>query len=131
MSHRVRVSRCRVTRARHRGGEGSVSIERSVDVVLDGGQVHDTGHEGFAVKEGSWQVQVSRSRVWDVERQGLFAGGWDSDTGDIVPDENTVSNRTFGVAACAGAGGLLYDVVFWNNVIYNYRGPGMIVADYA
>lgn len=93
------------------------------------GWVHDTGHEGIDVKEGSNQVRILRNRFWNVERQDLCADAWDSETGGIVFDGNTVYNCTFGIAACTETGGLLYDVVFRNNVIDDCRGPGMIVAD--
>ncbi|RYG26439.1 DUF1565 domain-containing protein [bacterium] len=124
----VSVSRCEVTKACARGGEESVSIKRSSDVVFEDSEVHDTFHEGIDVKEGSKHVIVRRNRVHHVERQGLYADAWDADTGHIRFENNVVYDCLVGLVACTESGGLLHDVDFVGNVVYDCRGPGMMLA---
>lgn len=126
-SNDVIVSRCDVSGAcRH--GEESVSLKRSTNVVFEDCTVHDTFHEGIDVKEGSRHVVVRRNRVYNVERQGLYADGWDADTGDIRFENNIIHDCMVGLVACTETGGLLHDVTFIGNVVYDCRGPGMMVA---
>jgi hypothetical protein len=126
--HDVIVSRCEVTKACTKGGEESVSIKRSVDVVFEDSEVHHTFHEGIDVKEGAKHVVVRRNRVHHVERQGLYADAWDADTGYIRFENNIVHDCMVGLVACTESGGFLHDVTFVGNVVYDCRGPGMMIA---
>jgi hypothetical protein len=126
----VSVTDCEVEKACQAGGEESVSIKRSQEVVVARNHIHHTGHEGIDVKEGSKHVRVTDNHVHHAERQGLYADSWDVPTSDIRFERNRVHDCGFGVAACAETGGLLSDVWYVDNVIYNNRGPGMIVADW-
>lgn len=127
-SHDVEVTGCDVAEACLKGGEESVSIKRSTDVIFERSSVHDTMHEGIDVKEGSKHVTVQFNRVFNVERQGLYADAWDADTGHIRFENNVVHDCMVGLVACTEVGGLLHDVVFFGNVVYDCRGPGMMVA---
>ncbi|HSI72074.1 MAG TPA: right-handed parallel beta-helix repeat-containing protein [Fimbriimonas sp.] len=127
-AHKVDASKVDVEKACMLGGEESVSIKRSTDVTFRDSLVHDTNHEGIDVKEGSKHVRVLRNRVWNVERQGLYADAWESETFDIRFDANIVYNCMVGLVACSETGGLLRDVWFTNNVVYDCRGPGMMLA---
>ncbi|HEY0865874.1 MAG TPA: right-handed parallel beta-helix repeat-containing protein [Fimbriimonas sp.] len=119
---------CEVEKACLRGGEESISVKRSADVTVRQCHVHDTMHEGIDVKEGSRHVRVLNNHVHHVERQGLYADAWDSHTYDIRFEGNRVHDCMMGLAACTESGGLLQDVWFVNNVIYDCKGPGMILA---
>ncbi len=127
-SHDVVISHCEVTKACVRGGEESISIKRSVQVTLEDSEVHHTFHEGIDVKEGSKEVIVRRNHVHHVERQGLYADAWDADTGNIRFENNIVHDCMVGLVVCTESGGLLHDVTFVGNVVYDCRGPGMMVA---
>jgi len=127
-SHKVNISRFDIEKACVTGGEESLSVKRSADVTVRDGVVHDTFHEGIDIKEGSKHVRVLNNRVYNVERQGLYADAWDSDTYDIRFEGNVVYNCMVGLVACTESGGLLRDVWFVNNVIYDCKGPGMMVA---
>jgi len=127
-AHDVVVSHCDVSKACMRGGEESVSIKRSAQVVFENSTVHDTFHEGIDVKEGSIDVLVRRNSVHHVERQGLYADAWDADTGRIRFEGNVIHDCMVGLVACTETGGFLHDVEFVNNVVYDCRGPGMMVA---
>ncbi len=126
--HDVRVSGCEVERACQRGGEESISVKRSTDVVIEKTEVHHTKHEGIDIKEGSKHVVVRDCYVHHVERQGLYADAWDAETYDIRFDRNRVHDCMVGLVACTESGGLLRDVWFTNNLIYDCKGPGMLVA---
>ncbi|CAN5570521.1 hypothetical protein BH11ARM2_BH11ARM2_14190 [soil metagenome] len=127
-SNDVVLSRCDVTKACAEGGEESVSIKRSAAIVFEDSTVHDTFHEGIDVKEGSRDVVVRRNKVSGVERQGLYADAWDADTGRIRFESNVVHDCMVGLVACTESGGLLHDVAFVGNVVYDCRGPGMMLA---
>lgn len=127
-SHDVIVTHCDVSKACVANGEESVSIKRSTQVVFEDSSVHDTFHEGIDVKEGSTDVIVRRNSVHHVERQGLYADAWDADTGRIRFEANVIHDCMVGLVACTESGGLLHDVEFANNVVYDCRGPGMMVA---
>ncbi len=124
----VTVSKCNVTKACSRGGEESVSIKRSANVVFEDSEVHDSFHEGIDVKEGSRHIVVRRNRVYGIERQGLYADAWDADTGDIRFENNVIHDCLVGLVACTETGGLLHDVDFVGNLVYDCRGPGMMLA---
>lgn len=111
-----------------RGGEESISVKRSANVLVDKNHVHNTKHEGIDIKEGSRHVRVRNNYIHHVERQGLYADAWDSHTFDIRFENNVVHDSMMGLAACTESGGLLQDVWFVNNLIYDCKGPGMILA---
>jgi hypothetical protein len=126
----VTLTNNEVTKACQRGGEESVSIKRSENVTVERNHVHHTGHEGIDVKEGARHVRVRDNHLYDVERQALYADAWDKPTFDLRFENNVVHDCMFGAGACSETGGLLSDVWFVNNVIYDLKGPGLFVADW-
>jgi Right handed beta helix region/Pel9A-like, right handed beta helix region len=126
----VSVKGCEIEKACWHGGEESISVKRSQDVIVQGCHIHDTGHEGIDVKEGSKHVRVIGNHIHGTQAQGLYAEAWDSPTTDIRFENNRVHDCLFGVAAGSECGGQLSDVWFVNNLIYNNKGPGMIAADW-
>ena len=126
-SHGVVVDGCEVDHA-CQSGEESVTVKRSADVVVENCYVHDTGHEGIDIKEGSKHVIVRNNHVHDTQAQGLYADAWDSDTYDIRFENNRVHNCMAGACASTESGGYLRDVWFVGNLIYDCRGPGMILT---
>lgn len=126
----VRVQGCEVEQACWHGGEESISVKRSQDVEVRDCHIHDTGHEGIDVKEGSKHVRIIGNHIHGTQAQGLYAEAWDSPTSDIRFENNRVHDCLFGVAAGSECGGQLSDVWFVNNLIYNNQGPGMITADW-
>ncbi len=120
-----------VERACQRGGEESVTVKYGSDrVQVSNNHIHNTRHEGIDVKEGSRNVRVFGNYLHHVERQGLYADAWNRETYNIHFFNNIVHSSGFGMGACAETGGLLRDVRFYNNIIYNCAGPGMFVADW-
>lgn len=129
-SDHVTVSHNEIERACQRGGEESLSIKISEHVVAGHNHIHHTGHEGIDVKEGSRHVRVHDNHVHDVDRQGLYVDSWDRPTYDVRFYNNRVHDCGFGVVVGAETGGVLSDVWYYNNLIYNNRGPGMVIADW-
>lgn len=110
------------------GGEESVSIKRSEYCEVNNNEIHHTKHEGIDVKEGARHVRVVGNHVHHVERQGLYADAWNVPTFDIRFFNNVVHDCGFGFMLSSERAGLLSDVWFCNNVVYNNAGPGMGVA---
>lgn len=127
-SHGVIVDGCAVDHACQTGGEESLTVKRSAEVTVRNCHVHDTGHEGIDVKEGSKHVRVLNNHVHHTQAQGLYADAWDSDTFDIRFEGNRVHACMAGACASTESGGFLRDVWFVSNLIYDCRGPGMILT---
>jgi len=126
----VTVNRCEVEKACMSGGEESVSVKRSQHVSVSHCHIHDTGHEGIDVKEGSQHVRVFGNHLHGVDRQALYADAWDTLTADIEFTGNRVHDCGFGIALGAETGGLLSRVSVTNNLVYRCRGPGIILASW-
>jgi parallel beta-helix repeat protein len=126
----VTITGCEVDHACRGRGEETISIKRSRNCEVSHSHIHDTGHEGIDVKEGSQTVWISFNRLEGVQRQALYADAWDSPTKDIWFSDNDIKDCQFGMAACSEAGGLLSNVWFYNNVACDCHGPGMVAADW-
>jgi len=127
----VTVQGNEVERACQDGGEESVTVKFGSDMVeVHNNHIHHTGHEGVDVKEGVRNVRVYNNHIHHVERQGLYADAWDRETFSIEFFNNVLHDCGFGLAVCSEMGGLLHDVRAFNNIIYNNRGPGLVVADW-
>jgi hypothetical protein len=120
-----------IERACDTGGEEDISIKLdSYDVTVSFNHIHHSNHEGIDVKEGAHDVLVLGNHIHDIERQGLYTDSWNRHTYNVEFNSNIVHDTGFGMGACAEMGGLLENVWFVNNVVYNCGGPGMFVADW-
>jgi polygalacturonase len=126
----VQVLNNEVVRACQNGGEESISIKRSEWCTVNDNYIHHTGHEGIDVKEGARHVRVNGNHIHHTQAQGLYTDAWDQATYDIHFSNNIVHDCLFGVAANSEMGGLLSNVWFTNNLIFNNRGPALVVADW-
>jgi hypothetical protein len=127
-SSNVSVLNNEVEKGCQRGGEETISVKRSEYVEVNNNHVHHTKHEGIDVKEGARHVNVIGNYIHHVERQGLYADAWNKPTFNIRFFNNIVHDSGFGFMLSSERAGLLSDVWFCNNVIYNNAGPGMGVA---
>ena len=125
LSSDVSVLNNEVEKACQNGGEESLTVKRSEYVDVNNNHVHHTKHEGIDVKEGARHVNVIGNHVHHAERQGLYADAWDKPTLDIRFFNNVVHDCGFGFVVSSERAGLLSDVWFCNNVVYNNAGPGM------
>jgi hypothetical protein len=124
-SAHVSVLKNEVEKGCQKGGEETISVKRSEYVEVNYNHIHHTKHEGIDVKEGSHHVNVIGNNIHDVERQGLYADAWDKPTYEIRFFNNVVHNCGFGIVVSGEMGGMLSDIWFCNNVVYNNRGPGI------
>jgi hypothetical protein len=130
-SSNVLINNNEIERACDTGGEEDISIKLdSNHVTVSYNHIHDSNHEGIDVKEGAHDVLVLGNHIHNVERQGLYTDSWNRHTYNIEFNSNVVHDCQFGMGACAEMGGLLENVWFVNNIVYNCEGPGMFVADW-
>jgi len=90
-----------------------------------------TGGEGINAKEGSANGKIYRNRVHDLpNRHGMYVDAWDRHTYNIEVFDNIVHDCPDGLSVAAEAGGLLENVVIYNNIVYNSRFVGITIADW-
>jgi len=100
-------------------------------VLVENNHIHDCMKEGLDIKEGARNVQVLGNHIHNIERQGMYADAWDVPTFNIVYRDNIIHDCGFGFGACSEQGGLLSNVWFVNNLVYNCTdGPGMFCKDW-
>jgi len=88
--------------------------------------VHHCEKEGIDVKEVSAHGKVHHNVVHDVQRQGLYADAWFGLLEDVEFYNNTVFNCEWGAVICVeGKGSELKNVSMHHNVIYNNSGSGI------
>jgi len=136
-SSHIKIENNEISLACNDGGEECISIAESeyVDVMYN--EVHDggagtNGGEGIDVKEGSKHVKVKYNHVHHMvgsDRPALYADAWDKKTSDIIFEANLVHDiKANAIAVASEMGGLLENVVFVNNVIYNIEAEGFILG---
>ena len=136
-SNNIVLSHNEVELACNDGGEECISIATSHHVSVIYNEVHhagpgSNGGEGIDVKEGSHDVQVKYNHVHHMsgaDRPALYADAWDLHTYHILFEANRVHDiKANAIAVASEMGGLLEDVTFVNNIIYNVQSEGMIVG---
>jgi len=114
------------------GSEECITVKQFSDgVLVQNNHIHNCMKEGLDIKEGARNVQVVGNHIHNVERQGMYADAWNVPTFNIVYRDNIVHDCGFGFGACSEMGGLLSNVWFVNNLVYNCTdGPGMFCKDW-
>ena len=111
------------------GAEENISVKIDCDrIQISNNYIHNSRDEGIDCKEGARNVRVFGNLIRDVERQGLYADAWNRETFNIEFSRNIIHDCGFGMAACSETGGLLHDISYVNNIVYNCEGPGMVIA---
>jgi hypothetical protein len=113
------------------GAEENITVKIDSDrIQISNNHIHNSRDEGIDCKEGARNVRVFGNLIHDVERQGLYADAWNRETYNIEFSGNIIHDCGFGMAACSETGGLLHDISYVNNIVYNCEGPGMVVASW-
>ncbi len=113
------------------GSEECITVKQFSEwILVEGNHIHDCMKEGIDIKEGARNVQVIGNHIHDIERQGLYADAWNVPTFNIEYRNNIIHDCGFGLGACAETSGVLSNVWFVNNLIYNCAGPGMFCKDW-
>jgi len=89
------------------------------------------GGEGIDVKHGSSNGKIYQNHVHHVNRVGIYVDAWDRHTYNIHVFRNIVhdcAEESFSVAA--EAGGLLENVIVYNNIAYNNGTVGITIANW-
>lgn len=89
------------------------------------------GKEGIDAKFGSSNGRIINNRVHDLERLGIYVDAWSALTQNIEIVGNVVYNCKDGIALASEEGGLLRNVLVANNIAYNNRNSGIVVAPWA
>lgn len=89
------------------------------------------GKEGIDAKFGSSNGRIVYNRVHDLVRLGIYVDAWSALTQNIEIVGNVVYNCNDGIALASEQGGLLRNVLVANNVTYNNRNSGIVVAPWA
>jgi len=136
-SNHIVISHNEVELACNDGGEECISVATSHHVNVIYNEVHHSvsgrnGGEGIDVKEGSHDVQVKYNHVHHIlgaDRPALYADAWDLHTHHILFEANRVHDiQSNAIAVASEVGGLLEDVSFVNNIVYNVQSEGFIVG---
>lgn len=89
------------------------------------------GGEGIDVKQGSSNGTVAGNHVEHVGSVGIYVDAWDQHTHDITVHGNLVHHvESHGIAVASEYGGLLENVIIYNNVVYDNRFVGIAIPDW-
>lgn len=137
MSSGIKIIKCtnviidnnEIERACLRSAEEAITVKIfSEHVQVSSNHVHHSDTEGIDIKEGSRNVCVFGNHVHDMRRQGLYTDAWNVPTFNVSFYDNIVHDCAMGITVGAETGGLLSNVWVFNNVVYNCKWPGLIVA---
>lgn len=85
------------------------------------------GKEGIDAKDGSKNGRIVGNLVHDIFRLGIYVDAWDQTIENIQVIGNIVYNCKQGIALSSEAGGLLRNILVYNNVTYDNRNYGIVV----
>jgi len=89
------------------------------------------GGEGIDVKDGSSNGKVYQNHVHDTNRLGIYVDAWDKHTYNIEVFRNIVHDcASDGFSVASEAGGLLQNVIIYDNIAYNNWYRGITIADW-
>ena len=117
------------------GPQECISVARTDVFEVTGNHVHHggpgtTGGEGIDVKFGSNTGIIANNHVHHMNRQGIYVDAWTEHTYDIKVFNNVShdNNNQDGFDCCSEQGGLLENIMFYNNVAYNNAANGFRFA---
>jgi outer membrane protein OmpA-like peptidoglycan-associated protein len=84
-----------------------------------------TGGEGINVKYGSFRGSIHNNEIHDLHRFGIYANSWDKYENNIQIYSNTIYNCKGGIGISAEAGGLIEDIMIYNNICYSNFNDGV------
>lgn len=118
------------------GEQESITVSISSNVVVSNNEVSNDGAgtdggEGIDIKDGSSNVVVRGNTIHDLDELGIYVDSWDSDTSDILIEDNIVHNcNNHGIAIAAERGGRVDRVTIRNNLLYRNGRMGITIADW-
>ncbi len=131
VSQNVTVDGNEIVRACNGGYEENLTIARTTLFEVKNNHVHDggpgingNGSIGIDVKEGSAEGKIHHNHVHQVGL-GLYVDAYDKHTYNLEVYQNSIHDTTNGVVLASERGGLLENVKFYNNLVYNNRYVGI------
>jgi len=89
------------------------------------------GGEGIDAKDGSSNGKIYDNHVHDTNKLGIYVDAWDKHTYNIDVFRNIVHDcAEEGFSVACEAGGLLENVIIYNNIAYNNGCVGITIADW-
>jgi len=117
------------------GGEECITVAVTDTFEIKNNHVHHggpgtLGGEGIDAKDGSSNGKIYQNDVHDINRLGIYVDAWDKHTYNIEVFRNIVHDSAAGFSVASEAGGLLENVIIYNNIAYNNRSVGITIADW-
>jgi parallel beta-helix repeat protein len=89
------------------------------------------GGEGIDVKDGSSNGKVYGNHVHDINRLGIYVDAWDKHTFNIEVFSNVVHDCAGdGYTLASEMGGFLENIKVYNNIAYQNKWIGILLANY-
>ncbi len=131
-SSNITIENNEVELACNDGEQECITIANSNNCEISKNNVHDNGlgtegGEGIDIKEGSHDVNVFQNEVHHLNnRLGIYADAWDLHTYNINFFQNRVHHCSeAGIAVASENGGLIENVIIYNNIVYNNKYDGI------
>ena len=116
------------------GEQECITVANTDTFVIRDNHVHhggpgSIGGEGIDAKDGSRNGEVFGNHVHHINRLGIYVDSWDKHTYAIEVSGNVVHHCAGdGFALAAENGGLLEDVVVFNNIAYANDNVGLTIG---
>jgi hypothetical protein len=111
------------------GYNESIAVGSTDGFDIRGNHVHHSLKAGIDVKNGSANGRIYRNHVHDTADVGIYVDAYATHTYNIEVLANIVHDvANDGLAVASEQGGLLEDVVLYNNVAYNNESTGVYVS---
>ena len=126
-SNHITVDGNRVEEAGGGGWQECITIAGTDTFEVRNNEVLACHKEGIDAKDGASNGQIYRNHVHHVEAVGIYVDAWDKHTYNIAVYQNVVhdiqDNNGFSIGS--EQGGLLENVLVYNNIAYNNRYVGL------
>jgi hypothetical protein len=116
------------------GEQECITVAGTSTFTVSDNIVHESGPgsiggEGIDIKDGSSWGDVYGNVVFNINRLGIYIDSWDKETHHI----EVYGNRVYGTVSdgyvlAAENGGLLHDIMVYNNIACDNLGSGVVVA---
>ena len=114
---------------RREAPEEAISIAGSSAFEVAYNHVHKNGKEGIDAKEWSSNGTIHHNYVHDNNRVGIYVDSWFALQQNVEVYANIIHDNAWGVCISSeGVGSSMKNIRIHNNLIYNNRHSGIIIA---
>jgi hypothetical protein len=123
------ISGNEVEDACYAGHNESIAVAGTNGFDIRGNHVHHSHKAGIDVKDGSANGQIAHNHVHDTTDVGIYVDAYTKHTYNIEILANVVHDvANDGLAIASEQGGLLENVVLYNNVAYSNKSAGVYAS---